>query len=267
MEDEDNMKFCSLASGSSGNCQYIETPEIRVLVDAGLSGKRIQEALNSIEIDPTTLNGIFVTHEHSDHIKGVGILSRRFNIPIYANEQTWLAMEQKLGKISPENKVVFTTNEEFALGDLNVLPFSTYHDAEEPVGYIFKREEKKIALLTDTGTVCEKIRDHIKGAKLILIESNHDEKMLMVGAYPYYLKQRIKSDVGHLSNEFCGQLIVDVHEEEATYLLAHLSRENNTPDLAYLTVRQIVEDAGYALDEDLKIEMTYRDQPTKLYSL
>lgn len=267
MEDEDNMKFCSLASGSSGNCQYIETSQTRLLVDAGLSGKRIQEALGLIEVDPASLQGILVTHEHSDHIKGVGILSRRFNLPVYANENTWLAMEDKLGKISPENRVTFTTDEEFELNDLKVLPFATYHDAEEPVGYVLRRDEKKIALLTDTGTVCSRIRNHIKGAKLVLIESNHDEKMLMIGGYPYYLKQRIKSDVGHLSNDFCGEFIVDIHEENSTYLLAHLSRENNTPELAYLTVSQIVEGAGYELKKDINIEMTYRDQPSKIYSL
>lgn len=176
-------------------------------------------------------------------------------------------MENKLGKIAEENRKVFTTNQHLEIGEVKILPFSTYHDAEEPVGYIVTKHDKKLAMLTDTGTVCKQIREHIKGADLVLLESNHDENMLMMGGYPYYLKQRIKSDLGHLSNEFCGQLITEVHEGKATYLLAHLSKENNTPDVAYETVKQTLIASGYTLGEDLELAMTHRDQPSKVYCL
>ncbi|WP_105617127.1 MBL fold metallo-hydrolase [Vallitalea okinawensis] len=261
------LNFCSLASGSSGNCQFVETDHIRLLVDAGLSGKRIQNALLSIDVEPSSINGILVTHEHSDHTQGVGILSRRFNIPVYANQNTWRAMRNKLGKIAEENIKIINTEESFVLEDLQVTAFATYHDAEEPVGYVFEKAGKKISLLTDTGSVCSRIREKVQGSLLMLIESNHDVDMLKNGGYPWHLKKRILSDIGHLSNDSCGKLICDIHEEGCIYLLAHLSKENNTPETALTTVHEIVLDNGIAVGEEAFLEMTYRDQPSKVFNL
>lgn len=261
------LKFCSLASGSSGNCQYIESENTRLLVDAGLSGKRIQNALNYIDVEPGTIQGILVTHEHIDHIKGVGILSRRFDIPIYANINTWKAMEHKLGKIADANRIVIKTEESFMINDISVTAFGTYHDAEEPVGYVFEKSGRKISLLTDTGTVCSRIRDRIQGSHLMLLESNHDLDMLINGPYPWHLKNRVKGDLGHLSNVTCGELISAVHQEECIYLLAHLSKENNTPETALRTVKNIVVEQGINLEEEAFIEMTYRDMPSKVFCI
>jgi len=259
-----SLKFCSLASGSSGNCQYVESNEVRILVDAGLSGKKIQQLLDDIEVDPSSIDYIFITHEHSDHIKGVGVLSRRFDIPVYANQRTWEGIGNSIGSISTENRKVFKTDEKFCLGDVDVLPFKIYHDAAEPVGYTFTKDDKKVSLLTDTGIVCERIKDTIKNSDVILIEANHDVEMVSYGKYPYYLKRRILSDEGHISNETCGEIIKEINDgTDKIYLLAHLSNENNTPKLAYDTVVHILKEAEVTAN----IEMTHRDRTSKFITI
>ena len=259
-----SLKFCSLASGSSGNCNYVEGNEVRILVDAGLSGKKIQQLLDDIEVDPSSIDYIFITHEHSDHIKGVGVLSRRFDIPVYANQRTWESIGHAMGKISIENRRVFETNEKFFLGDVEVLPFDIYHDAAEPVGYTFTKDNKKVSLLTDTGMVCERIKGTIKDSDVILIEANHDVKMVTYGAYPYYLKRRILSDEGHISNETCGEVIKEINDgTDQIYFLAHLSNENNTPKLAYDTVVDILAQAEVAAS----VEMTHRDRTSRFITI
>lgn len=262
------LRFCSLASGSSGNCQYIGTDKINILIDAGLSGKKIQEGLKSIDVDPNSINVILVTHEHKDHIKGVGILSRRFNIPIYANSNTWKHMEKHIGNISDENIRIFDTEKDFNLGDLGISTFRTYHDASESVGFCINKKHKKISILTDTGCVDNNIKNKIKGSDLMLVESNHDIEMLKMGKYPWFLKKRIMGDQGHLSNEDAGNLITEVFcENKENILLAHLSNENNFPELAYQTVANIIADKGINIDKDISVGLTNRDCPTKVYNL
>jgi len=260
-------KFCSLSSGSSGNCQYVETDNIRLLVDGGMSGKRIETLLKGIEVEPDTIDCILVTHEHIDHTKGVGILSRRYDIPIWANENTWVGMESKIGEVSDENIKLFTTEKQFDIKDLGVYPFRVSHDAEEPVGYCLFYKNIKISLLTDTGWVNNNIKDAIKGSSLYLLESNHDVEMLKVGKYPWYLKKRIMSDVGHLSNDDAGKLITEIATGKGeVVLLGHLSKENNYPLLAYETVKNIVEEAGIDINNDINIDLTYREKATKVYN-
>lgn len=261
------MRFCSLASGSSGNCQYIETDKAKLLIDAGLSGKKIQEALVSIEVDPSTINGILVTHEHRDHIHGIGILSRRFNIPIYANENTWVSMKPQIGEVKEENIIVFDTDRFFEINDLNIHPFRTSHDAIEPVGYSFYNKDIKISIVTDTGYVSEEVKENIKNSHLFLIESNHDVEMLKVGKYPWYLKKRILSENGHLSNDDAGRLLAEILCGSNEYiLLGHLSKENNFPELAYQTVANILTEKGIDITKDICLELTYRDKPSRVYS-
>lgn len=261
-------RFCSLASGSSGNCQYIETGKVRILIDAGLSGKKIQQALELIEVDPKTINYILVTHEHSDHTKGVGILSRRFNLPIYANTNTWESMKKDIGKVKEENILTFKTEEHFEIADLGIEPFGIYHDAIEPVGYCIHYKNSKISLLTDTGCVDENIKKKIGKSDLLLIESNHNIEMVKTGRYPWPLKKRILGDLGHLSNEAAGEIISDVYTDEMkVVLLAHLSQENNFPELAYTTVSNIITESGIDLQKDVKLDMTYRHKPSNVYTL
>lgn len=261
------VRFCSLASGSSGNCQYIETDRVKLLVDAGLSGKKIQEALISIEVDPSTINGVLVTHEHKDHIHAIGILSRRFNIPIYTNEKTWLSMKSEIGEVKEENVVIFDTDKTFELQGLSIHPFKVSHDAIEPVGYSFYYENTKISIVTDTGYVSEEVKNNIKDSHLLLIESNHDVEMLKVGKYPWYLKKRILSEHGHLSNDDAGRLLAEVLcGKNERILLGHLSKENNFPELAYQTVANILTEKGINVTKDISLELTYRDRPSRVFS-
>ncbi len=260
-------KYCSLSSGSSGNCQYIETDNVKVLIDGGLSGKKIETLLKGIGVQPDTIDSILVTHEHTDHIKGVGILSRRYDIPIWANENTWISMEDKIGEIREDNIKVFTSEEHFNMKDLGIYPFKVSHDAKEPVGYCLYYKNIKISILTDTGWVNDSIKDHIKGSSLYLIESNHDVEMLKVGKYPYYLKRRIMSEKGHLSNEDAGKLITEIARGKGEIiLLAHLSKENNFPLLAYETVKNIAVDAGIDVNDDINLDLTFREKATRVYN-
>ncbi|KNF07593.1 putative metallo-hydrolase YycJ [Gottschalkia purinilytica] len=261
-----SFKFCSLASGSSGNCQYIETEKVRVLLDAGLSGKKIQGLLTSIDIDPTTIDCILITHEHKDHIKGAGILSRRFNLPIYANENTWLSMKNELGNIKEENIRVIGAESDFEIGDLGVSTFKISHDAVEPVGYSFYNKGIKMSIVTDTGCINENIKKEIRDSNLLMIESNHDTEMLKIGSYPMFLKRRILGEFGHLSNDDAGKLLTEILTgKNEKIILGHISNENNFPELAYQTVANILTEKGIDIFKDISLEATYRDRPTKVY--
>lgn len=260
------LRFCSLASGSSGNCQYIETDKVRILVDAGLSGKKTQNSLLEIGVDPSTIDCILVTHEHKDHINGVGILSRRFDLPIYANENTWMNMQGEIGEVKEKNIKTFTTEKIFELGDVAIQPFKISHDASEPVGYCFFNKKVKLSIVTDTGCVSEEIKNNIKNSHLLMIESNHDTEMLKMGKYPWFLKKRILGEFGHLSNDDAGKLLTEVLScNNEQVLLAHLSKENNFPELAYQTVVNILTEKGINISKDIDLGLTYRDKPSKVY--
>jgi phosphoribosyl 1,2-cyclic phosphodiesterase len=262
------IKFCSLSSGSSGNCQYIETDRARVLVDAGFSGRRIENLLSSIDVCPTSIDYILITHEHIDHIKGAGVLSRRYDIPILANERTWFNMTEKIGEIKAKNIKVIESDKDLEIKDLGVHPFKIFHDAADPLGYIFFYESTKITIMTDTGWVNNSMKDKIKGSSLYLLESNHDVDMLKEGNYPWYLKKRISSTQGHLSNDDAGEILSQVLLGEGEIiLLAHLSQENNIPSLAQETVGKFVKKSGINTQKDITLDLTYRDRPTKVYSL
>ena len=261
------ISYCSLASGSSGNCHLVSSNGKKILVDAGLSGKRIQGRLEDVDFDPKKISGIFVTHEHHDHICGVGVLSRRFNLPIYANAKTWQAMEEKIGNIKAENIKVFDTRKPVFLGDLKITPYPISHDAVEPVGYTFQEGNTKISITTDLGCIEEGIINEVKDSDLVVLESNHDVNMLKAGNYPYYLKQRILSNRGHLSNEAAGNVIVElVKNNVKNVLLAHLSKENNFPELAIITVKKILDSKNISMGKDINIDLAHRDKVSNLYS-
>ena len=263
-----SIKFCSLSSGSSGNCQYIETDNLKILVDGGFSGKKIEGLLSSIGVSANELDGIFVTHEHVDHVRGVGVLSRRYDLPIFANENTWTAMEKTIGKISSKNTKVFISEKDLDLKDITVHPVKVFHDAMEPVGYVIYYKNKKISIITDTGWVNDRMKDKIKDSDLYLMESNHDVDMLRQGSYPWALKQRVLSTRGHLSNDDAGKVLGEVISGNGEIiLLGHLSGENNLPDLAHRTVKNSMTKLGLNVDKDLTLDITYRDRVTKVYNL
>jgi len=234
------MELCSIASGSSGNCIYVGTDATHLLVDVGISGKKTEGGLNSIGQSLKNIDGILVTHEHSDHICGLGVLSRKYHIPIFATRGTIAAikMSSSVGKIEEELFVPIKADESFRIKDITVEPMRTSHDAAEPVAYRMRYENKKIAIATDLGTYNEYTVECLKGMDLLFLEANHDVNMLQVGPYPYQLKRRILGDRGHLSNELSGQLLKRIaHEKLQGVVLGHLSKDNNIPELAYETVR------------------------------
>ncbi len=253
------LEFCTIASGSSGNCTYIGTDYTKILVDAGISGKRITEGLAELKISGEEIDALFITHEHQDHIKGAGIFSRRFDVPIYATAETWAAMGDSLGKISPSNRRIIYADEICPVNDICVKPFAIPHDAAEPVGYNLFVGEKKITLATDIGHVTDTLRESIEGSDLLLLESNHDEMMLKKGSYPWHLKQRILGENGHLSNHTAGKLLSEVVNGKMRYVfLGHLSEENNDPHLAYETVEQILRRNRIKVGCHLKMDMASR---------
>lgn len=235
------IRFCSLFSGSSGNSIYIDVSGTKILFDAGLSGVKIEKALGTIGVTADELSAVFVSHEHIDHVRGVGVLSRRYNLPVYANEKTWLAMESLVGKVGAANICYFKTGEELRIGEANVRAFSTPHDAAESVGFCVSDGDKRVAIATDIGHMTDGILNCLMGCELVLLESNHDLRMLEVGSYPYPLKRRIKGDFGHLSNDAAGEVAVRLAKSGTKRLfLGHLSQENNYPELAYITTQNCI---------------------------
>lgn len=258
------MRFSVLASGSTGNAFYIESGETKLLVDAGLSGIQIEKLFAEINVDPKDLTGMLVTHEHSDHIKGVGVLARKYNLPIYANEKTWRAMSGSIGKIKAEQKFEFKTNSVKTFGDIDVESFEVSHDAAEPMFFTFHKGEKKVALVTDLGYVSERIKKTIEDADAYIFEANHDVEMLRMGRYPWSVKRRILGDSGHVSNEDCGIALSDVIGNKTKRIyLAHLSQDNNMKDLARMTVDQELQKRGIKMD----LFDTDPKKPTPLYTV
>ena len=263
------MKFYSIASGSSGNCIYVASERTRLLVDVGISKKRIEETLSMIEVSPQSLDGIFITHEHSDHIKGLGVMMRKYRLPVFATPGTieQILKCRSLGEIDSELLQPITRDEQVIVGDISVLPVRTSHDAAEPVAYRFTCEGKRVAVLTDLGTYDEHIVATMQNLDGILIEANHDVRMLQVGSYPYYLKQRILGDQGHLSNEVSGQLLCElIHDNMKMIMLGHLSQENNLEELAFETIRQEIECSAREHGcRELCIDVAKRNDPSRLY--
>ena len=258
------MIFCSLYSGSSGNSMFIASDKAKILIDAGLPGKKIDMAMKEINQEPKDLNGIFITHEHSDHIKGIGVLSRKYDIPIYANADTWCAMEGSIGKIKEHNIKVIDKRSITEIHDMNIKAFNIPHDAVAPMGYTVSSRKKSISVATDFGTFTREIYDNIKDSEVILLESNHDVNMLKYGPYPYPLKRRILSEIGHLSNDDCGIAIVELHKcsTNKKIILGHLSNTNNQPDLAYQTVINVLNENGIKQKEDIILTMANRHNPS-----
>ena len=263
------MYFCPLFSGSSGNALFCQYGDTRLLIDAGKPGRPIEEALRSIGVAPETLSGILVTHEHSDHIAGVGVLARRFSLPVYATPGTWMAMEGKIGKIPGQLRREFYVGRDFWLGDIGVVPFGIPHDAADPVGFRLYGGSLSVSTATDLGHFSREVYDQIAGSSLILLESNHDPEMLRMN--PHYntvLKARILGDRGHLSNEICARALISlVAAGTGTVLLGHLSGENNTPELAMRVSREALAAEGILPGRDMTLDVALRDTTGPVYTI
>lgn len=266
--NSDDLKISILASGSSGNSVYIESETTKLLVDCGLSGKKTEGLLRQIDRKPEDLDAILVSHEHTDHIHGVGVMSRKYDLDIYANEKTWQAMSKKLGKIKPEHKFHFDVEELKTIGDIDVLSFGISHDAIDPQFYTFEKNKKQFVILTDTGYVSDRMRGALSNADAYLFESNHDTSMLRMGGYPWHLKQRILSDKGHLSNEEGALALADmIGDKTRRIYLGHLSRENNMKEIAYDTVEELLERKDKGVNQQFFLYDTDPDEAQPLFTL
>jgi len=261
------LKICSLASGSSGNAVYVEYGSVRLLVDAGVPARRIAAELCGIGVAPASLSGVLVTHEHSDHISGVGVISRRFNLPVYAAGGTWQAMAGKLGAIAPRNARAFEPGQDFYIGDMNIMPFRTPHDAVDPVGFSFSAGRYKLSIATDIGYASKSWMREVEFSDILLIESNHDLGMLEASRYPAALKQRIRGRRGHLSNDEAAAAIVKLCERGVRgFILGHLSGENNDPSLAYESAAAALRGAGAVPGADIGLAVASRSCRGAMFS-
>ncbi len=262
------MRFSILASGSTGNSVYIENDLGAYLVDAGLTAKRIEAQLAKIGRSMKNVNAIFVTHEHSDHIKGVGVLARKHGIPIYANQKTWQAMDGLVGDIALEQRFQFDMETVHSFGSISIESFAVSHDSVDPMFYVFHEGDRKLAIITDTGYVSDRMKGIIKNADSFVFESNHDVGMLQMGRYPWSVKRRILSDVGHVSNEDAAIAMSDVIEQKETQIyLSHLSRDNNMKDLARMSVEQTLQTCGIIAGEFVHLHDTDAEEPTELITV
>ena len=265
------IEFCSLNSGSNGNVTFISAGNIRLLVDAGLPGNAICKKLAQIDVLPETIDAILITHEHSDHITGAGVLSRKYHIPVYANEATWQtnAMRRLVGEVPPGLRRVFESDSEFYIGDAGVFPISIPHDTAEPVAFRIYAGSRSVAVATDMGRVPKKVLKALSATDLLLLESNHDPDMVLHNIrYPAFLKQRILGTRGHLSNLTCALTLISLYETGVRHaLLGHLSQDNNTPELALHTVTQELERQGLKTGADIRLDMTWRDRVGGFYTL
>lgn len=263
------MRVSVLASSSTGNATYIETPKHRVLVDAGFSGKKMAALLGSIGRSLADVDSLFITHEHSDHVAGVGVLARRYpNLNIYANAGTFAHLPKSVGAISYDQMHVFKRGTTLSLDDLDIESFAVSHDAAEPQFYQFHHDDRAFTILTDTGYVSDRLAGTIRDADAYIMEANHDLTMLREGPYPWSLKQRILSDYGHLSNEDGANAIMDVIGLRTKRIyLGHRSAHNNTKPLAHTTVADLLRQEGLGVDHDFTVLDTERETAQPLFTV
>lgn len=265
------MKICSIASGSSGNCIYVGTEQTHILIDAGISGKRTEQGLNSVGLTMRDIDAIFITHEHSDHIGGLGVLSRKCEIPVYGTRGTIDAIlnTKSIGNVNKELFYAIHPEKPFELKDIVMKPMKVSHDAAEAVAYRIYHGNRKIGVITDLGTYDENTIEQLKDMDVLFAEANHDIRMLQVGPYPYYLKQRILGERGHLSNEVSGRMLSELlHDNLKAIILGHLSRENNMAELAYETVRlEIANGENEYHANDFPIYVAKRNEPMQAIAI
>ena len=256
--------FCSLYSGSNGNCLLVETDECKILIDAGESAKKIELALSNYGTNISDIDAILITHEHSDHTKSLGTLSKKYDIPVYANKETWEAMPEQKNKISEKNQKLYTPNRQFKFKDLEIKAFKIPHDAANPCGFSITNNGKKISVAIDLGHIDKTVVSNIKNSCFALIEANYDLNVLKYSRYPYYLKNRISGPKGHLSNEDTGKLISSLRSYGLNHvMLGHLSKENNFPELAYKSVMEEVMNSN-PKESNFLLDVAKRDSISKI---
>ena len=249
------MQIHILASGSTGNAVFVQMGATKILIDAGISNRRIEKGLAELGVNISELAGILITHEHNDHINGLDVMVRKYKIPVYTRGRTW----ERIGcAANLPIECIKQIEDHFTVGETEIEPFSISHDAADPVGFCLYHQQKKIVIATDLGMVTPVIEKALTGADLMVLESNHDIDMLNNGPYPQFLKQRIRSSKGHLSNWQAAQVLARIpHKTGTRVMLAHLSQHNNHPALAEKTVRSVLHDAGLEVGQEIHLYPTY----------
>lgn len=258
------MKFSVLASGSTGNAAVVTDGQVNILIDAGLSARKLDALMKQIGFSGESIDVILVTHEHDDHIKGLGPLARKYQLPIYANTRTWEQLDKQIGPIEADKKMTFATGAALDFDSMRVESYEISHDAAEPVGFCFYHQDQKLSFATDLGYMSRNVREKLSDSDVIVLESNHDINMLRMGKYPWNIKRRILSDTGHLSNEAAGEALCELISKRMKRIyLAHLSRDHNVMDIAKMTVTDVMEQGGISLsDQNIQLMDTYYDRPT-----
>ncbi len=255
--------FQILASGSKGNSVLIAGSKTRILLDAGLSAKELVRRMEKTPVSPRDLDGMVLSHEHSDHSRGVGPLSRRFDLPVYCSQGTLEKLPPKTGQLAHSN--LFQTGRAFTIGDLSIYPFSISHDAQDPAGFVIEHEKTRLGVCTDIGVVTHLVRERLKECDALIVEANHDVKMLMEGPYPLHLKQRIRSNHGHISNDESKELIESLyHPKLRQVFLAHLSEVNNHPRLVLESFKEFTDASQW---NGMRIHVARQDEPSETIEL
>jgi phosphoribosyl 1,2-cyclic phosphodiesterase len=265
-----NMKlnFCSLSSGSSGNCYYLGNEFHGILIDAGISATSIRKFLKSMDISMQTIMGVLITHNHIDHIKGLELLTRKNNLPAFTTRKIWKSILNPHKKITPDCIREIPLQKKFHLAGFDIEAFPVCHDAPETIGFHIRSGVNKLTIVTDLGHICQTSAPYIKAANLLVIESNYDEQMLANGRYPHFLKERIRSDHGHLGNHQTAAFLAENFNDKLTNIfLAHLSKNNNSPDLVLQTLQQALSKKGITLNGQQRISILNRNAPSDMISL
>jgi phosphoribosyl 1,2-cyclic phosphodiesterase len=267
----DMMKFISFGSGSSGNCYLLTTPNDALLIDLGVGLRGLKKDFREYGFSLSAVHHVLITHDHADHIKSVGSFSHDYNIPVYATREVHVGINRNYcitQKISADLARVIEKGKTQQIGDFTVTAFGVPHDSSDNVGYFIEAEGTNFCVMTDVGTVTDEMKEYIRRARHLVIEANHDEEMVMSGPYPQFLKTRILSQTGHLSNRNCAlALIENMSEDLQNVWLCHLSEENNHPELARKTVESLLRDYGIIAGVDLQLEVLKRNSPTGVFEL
>jgi phosphoribosyl 1,2-cyclic phosphodiesterase len=262
------LNFCSLSSGSSGNCYYVGNEFHGILIDAGISASSIRRFLNGIDISMQTIMGVLVTHNHIDHIRGLEVLTRKNHLPVFTTRKIWQSILSPHMNISTDCIREIPLQQKFHLAGFDIEAFPVSHDAPETIGFHLGAGDKKITIATDLGHICETSAPYLQAANLLVIESNYDEMMLMNGSYPYFLKARIKSDNGHLGNHQTSGFLADNISSNISHIcLAHLSKNNNTPEIAFQTLQRVFAERGIVLNGHPRISVLNRYTPSEVIKL